>query len=152
MEENRGQNNKEIQYLDNEDKENWEEAQLEDFLENVPPEQRKTIEKMMISSSIRMGSIFSPEAAVMEKLTPAHISMFLDGAEAEMQKSYAEKFHRKINTFLTMVVANVFFIILVILLKDNPDVMEKIIYIVGGVVIGAFGGYGYGRNKNNDNG
>lgn len=148
MEENRGQG--EIQHLDNADKENWEEAQLEDVLENVPPEHRKVIEKMMISSSIRMGSIFSPEATVMEKLTQDHITKFLDSSELEMEKSYSEKFHRKIFTFLTMIVAMIFFIILIILLKDNPDVMEKIVYIVGGVVIGAFGGYGFGKNKNNE--
>ena len=49
-----------------------------------------------------------------------------------------------------MIVAMVFFILLVILLKDIPDVMEKIIYIVGGVVIGAFGGYGFGKNRNDE--
>ncbi len=39
---------------------------------------------------------------------------------------------------------------LIILLKDNPDIMEKIIYTVGGVVIGAFGGYGFGKNKGDE--
>ncbi len=50
----------------------------------------------------------------------------------------------------SLIVAMIFFILLVILLKDNPDVMEKIIYIVGGVVIGAFGGYGFGKNRNDE--
>ncbi len=85
-----------------------------------------------------IAAISSPETAVMKKSTPDHISKYLDGAELEMKNSYAEKFHRKVFTFLTMIVAMAFFILLVILLKDNPDVMEKIIYIVGGVVIGAF--------------
>lgn len=110
-----------------------EEAELEDILESVPPEHRKVIERMMISSSIQMRSISSPETAVMKKLTPDHISKYLDGAELEMKNR-----------------AMVFFILLVILLKDIPDVMEKIIYIVGGVVIGAFGGYGFGKNRNDE--
>lgn len=97
-----------------------------------------------------MRSISSPEAAVMKKLTQDHISKYLDGAELEMKNSYAEKFHRKVFTFLTTIVVMVFFILLVILLKDIPDVMEKIIYIVGGVVIGAFGGYGFGKNRNDE--
>ncbi len=96
MEENREQNDKETQSLENVDKDNLEEAELEDVLESVPPE------------------------------------------------------HRKVFTFLTMIVAMVFFIFLVILLKDNPDVMEKIIYTVGGVVVGAFGGYGFGKNRNDE--
>ena len=44
----------------------------------------------------------------------------------------------------------VFFVILIILLKDNTDVMEKIIYTVGGVIAGAFGGYGFGKNRNDE--
>lgn len=49
-----------------------------------------------------------------------------------------------------MIVAMAFIIIIIVLLKDNPEIMEKIIYTVGGVVIGAFGGYGYGKNKSED--
>lgn len=144
MEENR----KEPQDLNNIDKGNLEEAELEDVLESVTPEHRKVIERMMISSSIQMRSISSPETAVMKKITPDHISKYLDGAELEMKNSYQEKFHRKIFIFTTMVVAMIFFIVLVILLKDNPDVMEKVIYTAGGIVAGAFGGYGFGRNRN----
>ena len=73
MEENKEQNDKEAQLLDNIDKDNLEEAELEDVLESVPPEHRKVIERMMISSSIQMRSISSPETAVMKKLTPDHI-------------------------------------------------------------------------------
>ena len=51
MEENKEQNDKEAQLLDNIDKDNLEEAELEDVLESVPPEHRKVIERMMISSS-----------------------------------------------------------------------------------------------------
>ncbi len=150
MEDNKEQNDIETQPLDNVDKDNLEETELEDVLESVSPEHRKVIERMMISSSIHMRSISSPETAVMKKITPAHITRYLEGAELEMKNSYAEKFHRKVFTFLTMIVAMVFFIFLVILLKDNPDVMEKVIYIVGGVVVGAFGGYGFGKNRNDE--
>lgn len=150
MEENREQNDRETQILESMDEENLEEAELEDVLESVPPEHRKMIERMMISSSIQMKSISSPETAVMKKITPDHISQYLDGAELEMKNSYAEKFHRKIFTFSTMIVSMIFFVILVILLKDNPDVMEKVIYTVGGVVVGAFGGYGFGKNKSDE--
>ena len=68
MEENKEQNDKEAQLLDNIDKDNLEEAELEDVLESVPPEHRKVIERMMISSSIQMRSISSPETAVMKKI------------------------------------------------------------------------------------
>ena len=131
-------------------KEIWKKQNWKTFLSMLPPEQRKIIERMMISSSVQMRSITSPETTVMKKLTSDHISKYLEGAELEMKNSYAEKLHRKIFTFLTMIVAMIFLVILVVLLKDTPDVMEKIIYIVGGVVIGAFGGYGFGKNRSDE--
>lgn len=33
------------------------------------------------------------------------------------------------------------------LLKDNPDIMEKVIYAAGGLIAGPVGGYGIGKNK-----
>ena len=36
-------------------------AEIEEALESVPPEHRKVIERMMISSSVQMRSIVSPE-------------------------------------------------------------------------------------------
>lgn len=98
-----------------------------------------------------MRSIASPpEAVVMKKLTPEHISQFLDGASQEMQKSYAERFHKKIFTFLTMIVAMIFFVVIIMLLRDDTDVMEKVIYAVGGVCAGAFGGYGLAKKNGDD--
>lgn len=129
--------------------ETLDETELEEVLDSVPPEHRKMIEKMMISS-VQMRSVSSPEAEVMKKLTPEHISRYLEGAEQEMKNSYAEKFHKKVFTFLSMIIAMVFIIVIIILLKETPDIMEKIIYTAGGVVIGAFGGYGFGKNHNDE--
>ncbi len=126
------------------------EAELEEVLDSVPPEHRKIIERMMISS-VQMRSIASPpEAVVMKKLTSEHISQFLDGASQEMQKSYTEKFHKKLFTFLSMIVAMIFFVVVIILLRDDTEVMEKVIYAVGGVCAGAFGGYGLAKRKSDD--
>lgn len=147
MEEKKEKNSEKTQDLDSTDKGSLEEPELEDVLENLPPEGRKVIERMIISSSIQMRSISSPETVVMKKLTSDHISKYLDGAELEMKNNYTEKFHRKVFIFLTMIIVMVFFILLVLILKDKPEVMEKIIYTVGGVVIGAFGGYGFGKHK-----
>lgn len=150
MEENKEQKDKETYLSENLNSDESEESALEEVLDSVPPEHRKVIERMMISSSVQMRSVSSPETVVMKKLTPEHISKYLDGAEQEMKNSYAEKFHKKVFTFLSMIVAMIFFIIIIVLLKDSPDIMEKVIYTVGGVVVGAFGGYGFGKNRNED--
>lgn len=127
--------------------ENQEENELEEVLESVPPEHRKTIERMMISS-VQMRSIASsPEHAVMKKITEEHISKYLQGAELEMKNSYTEKFQRKIFVFLTMLLAMIFFVVIIVLLKETPNILEKVLYTVGGVIAGAFGGYGLGKNQ-----
>lgn len=134
--------------LSNEDREHAEEIELEDVLESVPPEHRKTIEQMMISS-VQMRSIATaPENVVMKKITEEHISKYLDGAEIEMKSSYKEKLHRKIFNLLSMFFAMIFLIVIIVLLKETPEIMEKVIFAVGGVIAGAFGGYGYGLEKN----
>ncbi len=140
--------NNEASIIKNIDNGELQESELEEVLESVPPEHRKIIEKMIISSSVQMRSIVSPETDVMKKLTPEHISKYLDGAELEMKNSYSEKFHKKVFSVLSMTIIMIFLIVIIVLLKDNPDIMEKVIYAVGGVIAGAFGGYGFGKNKN----
>ena len=124
-------------------------AEIEEALDSVPPEHRKMFERMVISS-VQMRGVSTPESAVMKKITSDHITQYLDGAKQEMKNMYNEKFQKKIFIFSTMFLSMVFFIIVVVLLKDNPDVMEKVLYTVGGVIAGAFGGYGIGKNKDSD--
>lgn len=120
---------------------------LDELLENIPEEHRRSVEKLFISRSVQMREIVHPENTVMNKITAEHVSTFLDASREEMEHTYEEMKHRKIFTFATIVIAMIFFVIIIILLKDNPDVMEKVLYTVGGVVIGAFGGYGFGKNS-----
>ena len=67
-----------------------------------------------------------------------------------MKNSYAEKKQSKIFLFLSMLISMIFFVIVIVILKDKPDIMEKIIYTLGGLVAGAFGGYGFGKKKSDD--
>lgn len=97
-----------------------------------------------------VSSIANPETAVMNKITEEHISQFLTGSREEMQYSYKEKSQKKIFTLLALVLVMAFCVIIICLLKDSPDIMEKVLYTVGGVVAGAFGGYGYGKNRRED--
>lgn len=124
--------------------------EVEAALENIPAKDRRVIEQHMFSMIQMRSSVSSPETAVMKKNTEEHISKYLDGAELEMKNSYAEKFQKKVFTFLTMLIAMIFFIVIIVLLKDKPDIMEKVLYAVGGVIAGAFGGYGLGKKQSNE--
>lgn len=124
--------------------------EVEAALENIPPKDRRVIEQHMFSMIQMRSSVPSPETAVMKKITEEHISKYLDGAELEMKNSYAEKFQKKVFTFLTMLIAMIFFIVIIVLLKDKSDIMEKVLYAVGGVIAGAFGGYGLGKKQSDE--
>lgn len=41
----------------------------------------------------------------------------------------------------------VFIVVLIVLLKDKPEILEKVLYSMGGLIVGAFGGYGFGKSK-----
>ena len=122
---------------------------IDEILEGVPEEHKKTIQKLIISS-IQMRGMISSENEVAKKITEEHITQYLEGTKLEMENSYEEKKHKKILVFLTIFLTMAFIVVIILLLKDIPDIMEKIIYTIGGLVAGAIGGYGFGKFKNDE--
>ena len=141
--------NEELVQHANEDIDGVNTDEIFESLEDVPEEKRKVIEKLMVSS-FQMRGMISPENTISKKITEEHISQYLEGAREDMKNSYAEKKQRKIFLFLSMLISMIFFVIVIVILKDKPDIMEKIIYTLGGLVAGAFGGYGFGKKKSDD--
>lgn len=125
------------------------EEAIDDILAHASPEHRKVVEQLMVSQ-FQMRTELSPETEVMKRLTPDHITAFLETSKSEMEKSYKDKNSQRLFTGIMAVCAMVFVISIIVLLKDTPDVMEKVIYAGGGLVAGAIGGYGFGKNKNDD--
>ncbi|HAX51544.1 MAG TPA: hypothetical protein DCX82_06345 [Lachnospiraceae bacterium] len=124
-------------------------ADLDDLLENVPLETRSEVKKM-ISMSWQMGRVISPETELMNKMTSEHISTFLASQDTAMQKQFQESRENRIFIFGVFVLSLIFIVVLIILLSNKPDIMEKVLFTLGGLVTGAFGGYGYGKSKNNE--
>lgn len=124
--------------------------EVKEVLKRVPSSERKTIEKIMIQSSFGMMGQVNQETSISKKITSEHITQYLDGARENMKNVFHERRENKIFIFGLVVVALIFFVILVCLLKSNPELLEKIIYAVIGLVAGAFGGYGVGRHKRTD--
>lgn len=154
------ENNQITQAENNSEKEVAEKSEgtleeIDEVLDGIPEEHRNQIKKMMIESSslssIQMRGMITPENPIAKKITEEHITQYLNGAEKEMENSYAEKKHNKIFAFLITLLSMGFLIVIIFLLKDMPEIMEKVLYAIGGVVAGAFGGYGFGKHqKNND--
>jgi len=89
----------------------------------------------------------SAESAVAKKLTPEHISTFLDITKEDMQKSYKESLFNKIFIFAILCISLLFFVFLVSALQSDPELLENLIFGIIGLVGGALGGYGVGIRK-----
>lgn len=126
--------------------------EIQALLESVPKEKRKNAERLVIEKTFGMMGIgqMSQENEIAKKITENHISTFLDSSREQMQNDYKERHEKKIFTVVLVFLALCFFIAVIILLKDKPDILEKVIYSVAGLVAGAFGGYGLGRHQSKD--
>ena len=96
---------------------------------------------MATLSQISSGTDFS------DKITTEHITWYLDGVEKNMTLAFEEKKHSKYFILALAIIVSIVFIILVVILKDKPDVLEKLIYSVGGLFTGFAGGYGLGKKR-----
>lgn len=114
----------------------------------LPREERRMIRSVM--ASVQMIQRTGTDTAVASKITEEHITQYLNGARENMQLEHRDKHQLRITTLIAMALIGLFLVVVILLLKDNPDVMEKIIYAVGGVLIGAVGGFGIGRYKQKD--
>lgn len=123
-----------------------ETAEAIDMLEGLPIPEKKIVSREMI----RMMGVMKQENPIVKKITSEHIDKFLDGSKLELEESYKEKHERKIFQFMIFTVALVFIGVLAWMLKDKEDLLEKILYTLGGLVAGAFGGYGYGKKSGDD--
>lgn len=121
---------------------------LEEGLEAFPEEQRKVLSRMMIST-VQMRNT-SPEAEIASKISGQQLDKILENNAEETRLYFNDRKQTKWFSFAAFGVAIVFLTVLVIMLRSTPDVLEKIIYAVGGVIAGAFGGYGYGKSKGNN--
>ena len=143
---------KELTAID-EDHEHEEESvdileELNEMMEELPEEHRKVVLKITsMMMSHQMYGIQAPESTIAKKIAPEHISMYLQGMAETTKNAYAERKSNKWFILVTTILAMVFFIAIIILLKDKSDIMEKVLYTISGVLAGAFGGYGIGKYK-----
>ena len=131
--------------------ERFEDAVIEDVVEKVPEEDRHEVRKMM-TLTMQMGRVMSasPEMELMKKMTPKHIEMFLDGQKEAMTYQFKAERESKIFLGIMVLLFMIFIVILVTLLIDKPDILDKVLYTMGCLIVGAFGGYGFGKTKRDD--
>lgn len=120
-------------------------------LDGLPKDAKQVVEKLAISQFGMMGiGHLSQENEVAKKIDANHITSYLEGAREQMQHEYKERHERKIYNAILVFGGLAFLLLLIVLLQDKPDILEKIIYVVTSFVAGAFGGYGLGKQKVSD--
>ena len=124
--------------------------EISQVLEGVPPAQREVIERFMISQ-VSMISRISPEIEVSKKITAEHITTMLNTQDKAMERTFRDNTQKRWYSIALVVLSCAVLIALVVLLKDIPETMEKIITIVLSGLLGGAGGYGLGVNKRRDN-
>lgn len=141
-------NEPKVEQEDKSTNEKFEDAVIDDVVQKVPEEDRHEVRRMM-SLTMQMGRVMSssPEMELMKNMTSQNIDKFLDGQQAAMQYQFKEGRESKIFLGAMALLFMVFIVVLIFLLKDKPDILEKVLYSMGGLIVGAFGGYGFGKSK-----
>lgn len=127
--------------------------EVSEVLNEIPManDQRKMIEALFVSQTSMISRV-SPEIEVSKKVTSEHISTMLDTEQQAMKHTFEDRKQSRIFNGFVILAACAVLIALVILLRDNPAVMEKIITAVVSALLGGGAGYGLGMIKNkNDN-
>lgn len=120
--------------------------ELEKVVESAPEEMRHEL-KQMVGMYMQMGGRISPQAELMKKMQPEHVTEYLAGQREASQNQFKESRERKIFLAFVLMIILIFVVVLVVILKDESDLLEKVLYTLGGLITGLIGGYGYGKSR-----
>jgi hypothetical protein len=123
--------------------------EVTEILRDVKPETRKEIERIMVSQ-FSMISRISPDVEVSKKITSDHITTMLNTRDKAMEHTFQDNKGKRWFSIALVFLACVVLVAIILLLKDTPDTMEKIITIVLSALLGGAGGYGIGFSKGKD--
>lgn len=118
-----------------------------EILEKIPKEAQG---KLISSFELMMEGSASPISPLMKKIQPEHITSFLEGQKEGQMKEYQDRRDNKVFIVVLVALGIAAFITIIVLLRNNAETMEKIIYAVGGLLAGAFGGFGLGKNRSSN--
>jgi len=114
---------------------------------NASPEVRRILERSYESITMMSGMVGPRESAIEKQVRPEHIPQFIELKEKEAQLAYKDNNSNRIYKIAAGIIGGGVIITVLVLFRDKPEMVEKILYAVGGLAAGAFGGYGYGKTK-----
>jgi len=117
-----------------------------EILEAVPVEERGRFISIMKESMF--AGFMSSNDTIAEKITTEHISKVLENADTQDKRDRQERRSEKNYQIIFLLIGLVFIGFLIIFLKDDKDLLYKIII----AIISFIGGFGMGKIKKNNAG
>jgi len=122
-------------------KESFDEIIPEEILEAIPEEDRgrisSIIKQTMISGVMRRNNPIS------DKITTEHITSLIEKSDTHDLRDREERKSEKNYTIIYILIALAFIAFLIVYLKDNQDLLIKI--VIG--IISFVGGFGFGKSR-----
>ena len=146
-EDNKKSENKEVEptekVVETESVENISEIIPEEILEGVPEEDRSRI-KSIISQTMISG-VMRRNNPISHKVTSAHITKLIDNSDAQDIRDREERKSDKNYQLILLVIGLAFLAFLIVFLKDDKELLYKIII----AIISFVGGFGIGKSAKN---
>jgi len=117
---------------------------LNGMFDELPEEEQRLIRKITTTMSLTSDN---PTAEILKKLNEKHIDTFLKDSGENMRLSFKERTQARIISIVIIALVLAFLVFIVFIFRDNPDIVEKVIYATGGFVAGGIGGFGYAKSK-----
>lgn len=126
-------------------KERKHDDEFDKALEVVPAEQRKIIESRFIGLIAKTTA--NSESILASKISDETIQQMIASDSKRDDLISKDNFMDHVKQIILGLAFLVVIVIIVYLLKDKPENMEKIVYSIGSGVVGFAGGYGFGKSK-----
>lgn len=125
-------------------KENSEISEIipEEVFEGIPVEDRSRI-KSIISQTMISG-VMKRNNPISEKVTSEHITKLIENSDNQDKRDREERKSEKNYQIAFLIIALVFLAFLIVFLKDDQELLYKIII----AIISFIGGFGIGRTTN----
>lgn len=125
---------------------------------NIPQDSEFTQVEHHAEMFMGMMAKFSPDNSIADKITADHLDKQLDNMRIETEKHYEtenerikERKHARIVYAILGGAAMIAVVVLLVAFKDNPDAVSGVVEKLVIAAVSAFGGYGFGKSRRNNN-
>jgi len=118
--------------------------EINEILEQLPEDKMEIFQRSLTMTAFMQND---PETAISKKITEEHITKYLNDSGDNMRLSYKDRNHSRIFNIVIILFVLLFISFIIIVFRNKPEIVEKIIYAAGGFFAGGIGGFGYAKSK-----